>query len=206
MSQSKDPNCMNMSAHAGDTVDSDSDGAEGGNEEQHQTFSDDGGEFPPKQDGSQTDHLDTDMDVDGNLAAPSDHYWEQFHDQYLPEEGGEGSGDQSDPSGDQMDTVDLEDGGDNEEPGKDCRVKPSLPRTRTEWHPNGGKTFGKRKDIFEKIQTDPTEDGRSRKSNIYHPFRDEMDYKMGRFFSTLDIPMGKLDEFLQLDFVRSFPS
>ncbi len=151
------------------------------------------------------------IDDDGNWAAPSDNFWECYQEEYGQEdefpvnhpESRDGDGGYRDPATEEnlekMD--DLEESQDVERPPVDRRVKPSLPGTKTEWHKNGGKTFGKRKDIFERIRADPSEDGEHRRENIYYPFQDKRDYEIGRFLSTLDIPMTRVDEFLKLDFV-----
>lgn len=143
-------------------------------------------------DGPEQD-FPVEMDLDGNFAAPSDDFWENFQDRYVADED-EVVEEVSHPPEGAADPP-------SEPDGEDKRHKPSLPGTRTEWHPHGGRTFGRRKDIFEKIRTDSATDGKTREHNVYHPFRDEMDYQMGRHLSKLNIPMTELDDLLKLKFV-----
>ena len=185
LSQSRDPNCSRFSMSSAD-------------EEKHAQASSDG--------EPQEIELDFEMDCDGNLAEPSDAYWENFHSQFCPDD--EEIRDDAPQTGRGIDGVTgkpIVTGQDDRPPSsteEDRRHKPTIPGTRTEWHPHGGKTFGKRKDIFEKIRTDSTEDGKTRHENVYHPFRDGMDYEMARHLSKLNIPMTEVDEWLKLEFVR----
>ncbi len=130
------------------------------------------------------------IDDDGNWAAPSDNFWECYQEEYGQEDEFPVNHPES-PGWRWW----VQGPGNRRELGEDgwtwrshrmwrglqstAESKPSLPGTKTEWHKNGGKTFGKRKDIFERIRADPSEDGEHRRENNYYPFQDKRDYEIG---------------------------
>jgi len=156
---------------------------------------------PPEDEHDQMD--DMWIDHDGNMATPSDDFWEQFREQSLEEdEHGEVEG-KGQESGQEGNNDDLERVAQVKD---DRRHKPPIPGTRTEWHPHGGKTFGKGRNIFEVIWDDRTERGDRRRENFYYPFRDKVDYGLGRWLSNSDLPMTQIDQFLKLAFVSTLRS
>ncbi len=152
------------------------------------------------------------IDDDGNWAAPSDNFWECYQEEYGQEDefpckttqspGMEMVGNRDPATEENLEKMDdLEESQDVERPPVDRRVKPSLPGTKTEWHKNGGKTLESARTSLNESERIPAKMANHRRENIYYPFQDKRDYEIGRFLSTLDIPMTRVDEFLKLDFV-----